>query len=98
MTKATDLSFSDLCSNIESVEFPDKIILRREGFQEIIFSHFLPTTMPDVKCHTTRNFGQGIYTMAFVYADGTEKSIHRNLHIEEDDRECPFVGHCSVPV
>ena len=96
MTKATDLSFNELCSNVETVEFPDAIILRRDGAKDIIFSHSLPISMPDVTCHTTKNFGQGVYTMAFVYTDGTEKSIHRNLHVEEDDRKCPFVGHCSV--
>lgn len=96
MMKASDVPPGEIFHrNIDEIEFPDRMVVRRNGRKEIVYSRNLPISMPDIKCGVAKKLGQGVYDLAFIYADGTEKEIHRKLIIEEDDRECPFVGHCS---
>ena len=96
MMKASDVPPGEMFHrNIDEIEFPARMVVRRDGNKKIIYSRNLPTSMPDMACNVSKKKGQGVYNLAFIYADGTEKEIHRKLIIEEDDRECPFINHCS---
>lgn len=77
----------------DDIEFPVKVAVRQEGSDEILTEIYLPSSGPDIKCHITKSLGKGNYVISFVMADGTENRP-RNLVVEDDSRECPFLGHC----
>lgn len=78
----------------DDIEFPIKVVARREDSDEILTQIYLPSSGPDIKCHVTRTLGKGNYVMTFVMADGTENSP-RKLIVDDDSKECPFLGHCA---
>jgi len=79
--------------SLDNIEFPTKVVIRREGLDEVLAQIYLPSSGPDINCHITKTLGRGDYVICLVMADGTE-GMSRKIKVELDDRKCPFISHC----